>query len=111
MSISFEPGEVGMNDFPSSEKSNQEHEVNKAKLPEVLQQLPWEEMTSERLDEGWYDGAEVMVAVPVRWRCGDWYYEIWVVEVRVDERYFAVNHYGEPWGWELDDADLFIRLN
>ena len=61
------------------------------------------------------DGMSLLVAVPV---CidpgrpeGGWYYEMSVVDVSCDEHYFNVCCQGEPWGWDLDDADWFVVLS
>ncbi|MHC4371266.1 MAG: hypothetical protein ACYSW8_26940 [Planctomycetota bacterium] len=91
------------------------HTPDPSKLPKVLASLPWEQMTEEHLEQGWYDMDEYLVAVPVLGhrsghRPGDWGYELSVVTVRCDEDYFAVLIEGDSWGWDMSDVDYFVRL-
>jgi hypothetical protein len=94
-------------------KRDVQHVPNRGKLPKALQGLPsWQPMTPAVLSGLWADGDCYLMAVPVCDRHDDesWTYELWVVTIRCDEGSFAVEHYGEPWCWELEDADYYIRL-
>jgi len=62
-----------------------------------------------------YDGQILLAAVPVCKRsddpCGDWHYEFDVIRVCCDEDHFSIETMaGDPWGWEIDDADFYVYV-
>lgn len=82
---------------------------DRAKLPIPLQSLDWQLRTDDDL---FYDGDQVLVAVPVRDRYGGgWYYELSVITVHCDEGYFDADLHGESWGWSWSDVEWFVRLS
>lgn len=94
-----------------------EHTPDRDKIPAVLRSLPWEKMTLELLNQGWYDMDQFLVLVPVCWdqRASPpdgevWDYEIHTVTVCCDEDCLSVESYDECWGWGLADVDFFVRL-
>jgi len=87
------------------------HQPDITKIPESLRALDWKPMPSYP-DNEWWDGQVLLVSLPI---CDDkdrrkWWYEFHVVTIECDEDYFKVKLDGEPWGWELDDADYYVVI-
>ena len=86
--------------------ANREHVPDSSRLPSCV--TGWK--PSGILDE-FYDGSQLLVAVPIRGNAGKWYYELSVVSVSCDSEYFNVQlSNGEDWGWELSDCDFYVEL-
>ncbi len=85
------------------------HEPDITKIPESLRALDWKPMAPSTM---WWDGQLLLVALPI---CDNkdtskWWYEFHVVTIECDEDYFAVKLAGEPWNWELNDADYYVVI-
>src|SRR6056297_1948595 len=101
----------------STLRNGKRHQPDKTKLPQALQCVVWHPITStmDLDDMDISDGMAVLVAVPV---CDDpgqpdagWHYELSVVDVGCDEHYLSLCVQGDPWGWDLDDADWYVVLS
>lgn len=100
----------------STMRHGKRHEPDRSKLPASLQGVEWSPITrtNDIIDMQVTDGMSLLVAVPI---CVDggkpesgWSYELSVVDISCDEDYLSVCVQGEPWGWDLDDADWYVVL-
>lgn len=85
------------------------HEPDITKIPESLRTLDWKLMDPSKT---WWDGQLLLVALPI---CDNkdtskWWYEFHVVTISCDEDFFKVELAGDPWGWELNDADYYVTI-
>lgn len=71
--------------------------------------LPWK--PREQHPRLFYDGDQYLVALQVSYRGGPAYWEYAVIRVRCDEDYFSLELDGEPWGWEWEAVEFYIRLS
>lgn len=106
------PAQSHCSTLPDGTAARRNHVRDRNKLPRQLRSLMWMNTPEKQ----WHDGDTAIVAVPVcdhsKRPDGPWSYELSVVTIRCDEHYFRVElSTGDEWGWELDDADWFVRLN
>lgn len=86
------------------------HAPERDRLPKSLQVLDWQSVTRETL---WFDSERYLMAVPIRGSGGpgDWCYSIEIVVVTCDSENFSVQTVdGDGWGWDLTDADWFVKI-
>ena len=90
----------------------QDHSPDLSRIPETLRALNWSEM-DESID--WYDGQTILAAVPVQTtndrEIARWSYEFSVLTISYDEDRLSAEVDGELWGWELSDADFYVRID
>lgn len=82
------------------------HKPDPTRLPKPVS--GWTEYQDGTL---FYDGDQLIVAMPLVGHGDSWYYKFEVVTVRCDEDYFSVEDCnGDSWGWELCDCDYYSKL-
>lgn len=90
-----------------------DHQPDKSKIVGPLANLLWQPMDATH---EWWDGAILLVAVPVckyqrAYHPRDWDYEYAVLRISCDEHYISVAHDGgADWGWELSDVDWYVVI-
>ena len=76
------------------------------RIPSPIRELSWKQMRS---NIEWYDGQELLVAVPVN-SCTGWRYELSLVICHCDDEDCWVTCEDEVWGWELSDVEWFVTI-
>lgn len=78
-------------------------------MPDTILPLPWK--PREDHPELFFDGDQYLVALQCGRDGGPHYWEYSVVRIYCDEDYFQVDCNDEPWGWQWEDVEFYIRLS
>lgn len=91
------------------------HDGTLDKIPQSLRGLNWQQMRLNDPDgPAFYITDKLLVAVPVMHDSSDrskgWSYEFYVITLDGDEDGCSATVDGDPWGWELEDVEWFVRI-